>query len=209
MGNDDSTQPQMPDFACDELIRQAVEPIPAQPGIVQGARDRVARRERVERAVERRVEARDLRQPGPMPGDLAHRLEVLRLVQRRPRDQPLHRRHGVVVDPLRPAKSPPCTTRWPTAASRSPPRWASAKAIACVGGDEPTRSSAMAWPDASRTLKRGWSGSTFTAPRSTARPDASNSATFKLDEPALSVRTARSPMPHLTQAAAGSCKTIR
>ncbi len=67
------------------------------PSIRDRRRQRERLRQRRLRAVERGVEAGDLRQPGPQRGQGAHRRQVVRQVQRRERNQagqPIE--HGVV-----------------------------------------------------------------------------------------------------------------
>ncbi len=88
--------------ARDVLVGQAVEAVAAHAAVGDRRRQREGLRDRRHRAVERGVEAGDLRQPGRAREHGADRREVVRLVQRRQRDEAVEAREDGFVDAHRP-----------------------------------------------------------------------------------------------------------
>ena len=82
----------------DVLVRQAVEAVAPHAGFVQLRGQREALRDVGIGAVERGIEAGDLRQLRRALEQAPDRREVVRLMQRRERNQLLERRHHVRID---------------------------------------------------------------------------------------------------------------
>jgi len=91
-------------------------------------------------------------------------------------------------------RSPPCTTRWPTAATVSAPRCSSTqrsnapRTSSCVVPGKAGTSSGL--PPGPVADRRGWAPMPSTSPRSAADSSRWNSANFRLLDPAFSVSTA-------------------
>ena len=132
----------------DVAVRRAVKAVSAHAvAPVELVRDRVEVRGLRQAVMKRRVEHRDLRNAGAEHGarrrDAA---EIVRIVQRRELDQllelapaPRRRRAWSCVN-----RSPPCTTRWPTA-SISPTRRRSPRRTRRSSSQVMTCSTAAAW----------------------------------------------------------------
>ena len=101
----------------DVFVGQAVEPVAPHALVVIGARQGERVVDEGMAAVERRVEAGDLRRSGKGRDRRLDAGEVVRLVQRRERDELAQLGEHGVVDQHRLGRDPgpPCTTRWPTA----------------------------------------------------------------------------------------------
>ena len=106
----------------DVLVGQAVEAVAADALRVQLRGQREHLRDLRVAAVERGVEAGHLRQLRRALQQQADRRQVVRLMQRRERNELLQRlQHaGIQRAPAGVYSSPPCTTRWPTPTRRSP-----------------------------------------------------------------------------------------
>ena len=103
------------------FVGQAVKAVAAHALIVKRARQRESVVDEGMRAVKRRVETGDLRHAGKCRPGRFDAGEVVRLVQRRERNEAFSRCSSLVVDhaPAPRTSSPPWTTRWPTAAMRA------------------------------------------------------------------------------------------
>ena len=113
----------------DPRVRQPMEAVsPNPPARTPIRRQRVRKRRVRQRGVERRVEARDRRQPRERPRDRVERGQRLRLMQRRQVDQLAQRRRTPAsTSTASRNRAPPCTIRCPTASASPRPSASAAR----------------------------------------------------------------------------------